>query len=183
MPHAAKVTWPFPTFPDYFQWFPMIFSNFQWFLLLSSLDYIFTSLISASPITQGHFLYRSHQHLSTPVWLTMGLSVYLAAFIYKRGDSFLTTSLCLLGNNHTDCFWLTTVLCSHCTSCPRPEWISSIYTPTMHGHCARLLEWCSNFYLHHHARSARWHSKLCSCTWWQIRRCWRWWWRRPSSDF
>jgi hypothetical protein len=30
------------------------------------------------------------------------------------------TSLCLLGNNHTDCFWLTSVLHSHCTSCLKP---------------------------------------------------------------
>ena len=46
--------------------------------------FIFTSLISASPITQGHFLYGNYQHLSTPVWLTIGLSVYLVAFVYKR---------------------------------------------------------------------------------------------------
>src|ERR1700691_2319842 len=82
---------------------PQNFGNFIEFRL-----FIFTSLISASPITQGHFLYGNYQHLSTPVWLTIGLSVYLAAFVYERGDlSFPTTSSCLLGNSRTDCFWLT----------------------------------------------------------------------------
>jgi len=32
MPHAAEVTWPFPTFPDHFRWFPAISDDFRWFL-------------------------------------------------------------------------------------------------------------------------------------------------------
>ena len=46
--------------------------------------------------------------MSTPVGLTIGLSIYLAAFIYVKGHlSFSMTFSCSLGNSHTNCFWLT----------------------------------------------------------------------------
>jgi hypothetical protein len=45
-------------------------SNLLKYYLIECRLFIFTSLISASPTTQGHFLFRRYQHLSTPVWLT-----------------------------------------------------------------------------------------------------------------
>jgi hypothetical protein len=85
------------------KWLGLFLVVWEWNIayLIEFRLFIFTSLISTSLITQGHFLYRKYQHLSTPVWLTIGLSDYLAA--YERGHhSFLTTSLCSLGNFRND---------------------------------------------------------------------------------
>ena len=85
--------------------------------------FIFASLISKSPKTQGHFLFRKYQYSSTPVWLTAISLPLIFKPSLRKGVS--SPSSCSQDHNHTDSFVLHLSQQSYYTSCPRMASLSS----------------------------------------------------------